>query len=275
MTGPDVPLLADLDAGLLDPDHAQEVRRAAEADPRSAEVLDALAATRADLAAVPAPVAPPDLVAGWLAALDAACGPAVDRRRSGSPGPDPGDTDPGGTDPGDRPEADPVSRAPAHPGPTPIDPVPIDPVPGGPASDGHRSGRGPRPARSGRGPAGRRAGAAGRRRWALAGGATALVVGLLVLFPAAVPEVTGVGLAAVARSTVGTTDLGEFTDPARRDGCLAAAGHPGTQVFGGRRVRWEGRPGVLLVLSTGERGVVRALVVTPDCTVLADETVGR
>ncbi|MBC8092185.1 MAG: hypothetical protein H7Y15_09660, partial [Pseudonocardia sp.] len=48
MTGPDPALLADLDAGLLDPAHAAEVRAAALADPRSAAVLEALRVTRAE-----------------------------------------------------------------------------------------------------------------------------------------------------------------------------------------------------------------------------------
>ena len=56
---PDVRLLAALDAGLLDEATAREVRAAAEADPASRAVLDALAATRAELAAEPDPPVPP------------------------------------------------------------------------------------------------------------------------------------------------------------------------------------------------------------------------
>ncbi|MDN5930541.1 MAG: hypothetical protein L0I24_05685, partial [Pseudonocardia sp.] len=93
--------------------------------------------------------------------------------------------------------------------------------------------------------------------------------------PAGPPDLTRVELAGFARSTVGTTDLGVLADPARRDGCLAAAGHPGAAVLGGRQVRLDGTPGVLLVLSTGELGTFRVLVVTPGCAVLADDVVGR
>lgn len=70
--GPDLELLADLDAGLLEPGHAERVRAAALADPASAAVLDALAATRAELAELPAPPVPTDVAARWAAALDAA-----------------------------------------------------------------------------------------------------------------------------------------------------------------------------------------------------------
>lgn len=62
-------LLADLDAGLLPPERAVRVRAAAQADPRSAAVLDALAATRAELAALGDPVLPAHLSARWTAAL--------------------------------------------------------------------------------------------------------------------------------------------------------------------------------------------------------------
>lgn len=66
---PDVGLLADLDAGLLDGARADAVRAAALADPPSAAVLDALAATRAELGALTAPPVPPQVAARWSAAL--------------------------------------------------------------------------------------------------------------------------------------------------------------------------------------------------------------
>src|SRR5688572_987133 len=59
--------LAELDAGLLDPERADLLR----ADPRSAAGLDALAATKADLAALPAIPIPTDAKARWAAALAA------------------------------------------------------------------------------------------------------------------------------------------------------------------------------------------------------------
>jgi hypothetical protein len=68
---PDLELLADLDAGVLDGDHAVRVRKAAEDDPRAAAMLAALAATRAELAALPEPPVPEHLAKRWDAALAA------------------------------------------------------------------------------------------------------------------------------------------------------------------------------------------------------------
>jgi len=80
---PDVRLLAALDAGLLDEATAREVRAAAEADPASRAVLDALAATRAELAAHPDPPVPPALAERWSAAL------AAEQARLSAPTPQP------------------------------------------------------------------------------------------------------------------------------------------------------------------------------------------
>ena len=65
----DVAALAELDAGLPDDDRAARARTAAAADPEAAAVLDALAATRAELAALPTPEVPPAVAARWAAAL--------------------------------------------------------------------------------------------------------------------------------------------------------------------------------------------------------------
>jgi hypothetical protein len=67
----DLAALADLDAGLPDPAEAARRRAAAAADPSAAAMLDALAATRAELAALPAPEVPPAAAARWKAALEA------------------------------------------------------------------------------------------------------------------------------------------------------------------------------------------------------------
>lgn len=281
MTDPDVPdvhLLADLDAGLLDPARAREVRRAALADPRSAAVLHALAATRADLAAVPAPVAPSDLVAGWMAALET--GGAGPHRQTDAAD----DAAPGRSAPDDSASSrsQDLGAASEPAGPPAQDPAAAqDPSLGG---DGPVPGRvttGPpvRPApghRTWPGTRGPHSTTLRRRGWVLlAAAAAALVVGVLALRPAGPPDLTRVELAGFARSTVGSTDLGALADPTRRDGCLTAAGHPGAAVLGGRQVRLDGMPGVVLVLSTGELGRFRVLVVTPGCAVLADDVVGR
>jgi hypothetical protein len=67
----DLAALAALDADLPDATWAAVRRRAARSDPRSAEVLDALAATRAELTALPEPEVPPETAARWEAALAA------------------------------------------------------------------------------------------------------------------------------------------------------------------------------------------------------------
>jgi hypothetical protein len=64
-------LLADLDAGLLEPTRAAEVRAAAAQDPDAAAVLAALTTTRAELGEVADPPVPAEYAARWDAALAA------------------------------------------------------------------------------------------------------------------------------------------------------------------------------------------------------------
>ena len=72
-------LLADLDAGLLDPERAAEVREAAARDADATAVLAGLAATRAELAGLADPPLPARYAARWDAALaaEAAARPAM------------------------------------------------------------------------------------------------------------------------------------------------------------------------------------------------------
>ncbi len=228
----DVAALADLDADLPDPHRAARGRAAAAADPDAAAVLDALAATRAELAALPAPDVPRDVAARWTAVLAA--------------------------------EAAPADR---HMGPRGVTEPP---------ADRHRGPRGG-PDRNARARARTRAGAGGRgpagRAWPalLAAAALAAVVGTglgaLVQRPAAAPTVTRVELVALGRTAVGTLDVGDLADPARRAACLRAVAPDaaGETLLGGRRVVLDGRPGVLLVLATGVRGGLRILTVDPGC----------
>jgi hypothetical protein len=81
----DVPALAALDADLPDAAEAGERRRAARSDPRAAEVLDALSATRADLAALPEPEVPPAVAARWAATVAAERSRQPAGRPSGRP----------------------------------------------------------------------------------------------------------------------------------------------------------------------------------------------
>jgi hypothetical protein len=76
---PDVVALAGLDAA-----EAARVRAAAATGPGAASVLDALAATRAELGALPVPDVPPAVEERWTAALTA------ERRRTDPRAPSPG-----------------------------------------------------------------------------------------------------------------------------------------------------------------------------------------
>ncbi|MFC4950315.1 hypothetical protein [Pseudonocardia sp. GCM10023141] len=67
----DLVRLAELDAGLPDDSTAAEQHAAAIADPRAAAVLEALAATRSELAAHAAGPVPPAVAARWAAAVAA------------------------------------------------------------------------------------------------------------------------------------------------------------------------------------------------------------
>jgi anti-sigma factor RsiW len=75
-------LLAGLDADLLDPARAAEVRAAAAQDPAAAAVLAGLAATRGELGELADPPVPAEYAARWDAALAAeAAVPPRPRRR--------------------------------------------------------------------------------------------------------------------------------------------------------------------------------------------------
>ena len=67
-------------------------------------------------------------------------------------------------------------------------------------------------------------------------------------------------------AAIGRTDYGPLTDPARRAGCLVANGQdPNQTPAGAMRVTLDGRPGVLMVLTTGQLAQYRLLVVGPNC----------
>jgi hypothetical protein len=207
---PDLAALAELDADLPDPGAAARLRAEVRRNPRAAAVLDALAATRADLATLPVPSVPPEVEARWEAALAA-------------------------------------ERAAAGPAP--------------PARDRHVDTRGGR----------------GRRLLLAAAVAAGLVAAGLGLLPhpdePASPAVTRVELVALGRAAVGTMDVGDLADAARRAACLRAVAPAaeGAPLLGGRQVVLDGRPGILLVLGTGTLGRLRLVVVGPGCgALLAD-----
>lgn len=236
---PDLDLLADLDAGLLDPQRAHEVRTAALADPRSAAALAALAATRAELAAQRDPPVPNGYAARWTAAL------AAESVESAGP-------------------VEAAEPDVSDPGPSTWRPAPQG-APSGPPSP--RSSASTRWHRS----------IAGRRGWwrprpaLVAAALLGVLITAGVLWPRAdpLPVVEPVGLAAAGRAALGVTDVGDLGDPDRRSGCLRAVAAPGVApdapLLGGRRVELAGRPGVLLVLAAGRPGAFRIVVVDPAC----------
>ena len=184
-------------------------------DPDDAVDLAALAATRAELAALPEPEVPPAVAARWEAAL------AAERDRA-------------------RPAAEELLPTPRR--------------------------RKLRP------------------RVVLAVSAAAAAAAAVVLgAPRPAPPVltvSGVDLVTVATSAVGVVDVGDLGDPVRREACLRAVLPDAARerLLGGRRVILDGRPGVLLVLATGARGVLHVVTVDPGCgpaggTLLAQVTV--
>ena len=283
--GPDRHLLADLDAGLLDEAAAREVRAAAAADPEAQAVLDALAATRAELAAVPDPPVPPALAARWLAALAAeqshiAAAPSqADPHTPRQTAADHPLTSASAERPADQPPhpAIPAAQSPPHP----ADHPPTSPHPPASRDLAHRgrprrtSARPDRtsaprsaPPRYGGGKARRRS-ALLRRPAVVAGVLLVAVVAAAALWrDRAAPGVDRQQLVAHALSAVGAHDTGGLDDPARRAGCLRAVEAPvgdDAPLLGGRQVTFEGRPGVLLVLGTGTRGAFDVVVVDPAC----------
>lgn len=277
MTGnldkPDIGLLADLDAGLLDETTAREVRAAAAEDPAARAVLEALAATRAELATLPEPPVPPELAARWSAAL------AAEHARLATPTPadppaEPASAPaPAASAPADRLPATATRPSGAPPAADPnADAEPATPpyrdraVPSGPAGGGRRDSR----SRPPQGPARRPA------RWVRrpAVHAAALLIAVAVVAGLRAhadrpPTLERPQLVAEALSAVGIRDTAGLTDPTRRAGCLRAVGapveHPDAPLLGGRRVAFEGDEGVLLVLGTGQRGAFDVLIVDPDC----------
>jgi hypothetical protein len=89
-------------------------------------------------------------------------------------------------------------------------------------------------------------------------------------------HLNGATLAAV----IGRSDYGPLTDPTRRAACLTANNlDPNQPPVGALQVTLDGKPGVLMVLTTGRLAQYRLLVVGPDCAAgtpdrLADAVVG-
>lgn len=256
--------IADAHAGLPDEPTAAQVLAAG--DPGTRRVVDALGATRADLRALGRERMPVSLAGSLAAALDAvddlaedpplSAGPAV---RHGAPGAD--EIDGSSVGPADtaRRAADTAPPAPPRTTERAADTVRGEPT--------HRPS--PRPGFP------RAPGRPRRRRGLVLTAAAAAVVGVVLTGPG--PGPTDLAAATGRVLADRTREVGLLEDPARLTSCLVGAGAPAPAgpLLAGRPIRLNGAEGLLLVISTGERGVVRAVVVTPGCErVLADLTVG-
>jgi hypothetical protein len=249
-----VDLLADLDAGLLEPAEAAEVRAAVARDPQAAAVLAALENTRAELGALADPPVPAQYAARWEAALAAEAAEAAPSLGTVS---------------------DPASTLPES-GPTQPDAV------------DDTGAAGPLPRLRSLSRRRRRAVVRLRRvRPALVAAVVlaAAVIGGVVWTPRepAPLSLEGVDLATAGLAVRGDFDVGRLIDPARRAGCLSAVAPPGVSpdalLLGGRDVLVDGRHGVLLLLAGGGPGRLHVVVVEPGCgpeggVLLGAQTIG-
>jgi len=249
-------LLADLHAGVPDDAAGHALRHLMAADPAAAAVFRALEATVADLAALgtaPVGVSVPATVA---ARIDAALATLT-----------------------------PITSAGTAVG------VPLPPaVPDlGTARRAMRARAGAR--RRGRAGSGRAGG--GPLAWAAAVAAVVLVGGVVSGVVGgrtdtvqgraqAQPVDLGDGqLGTAVLASLGATDLGPLQDRAVLAGCLSANGvTAGTPLLGSAEVLLRGRPGVLLLLSSGTAGIITALVVGPTCSaddpaLITQKAIGR
>lgn len=239
-----VDVLADLHAGVLEPEVAAALRPRVTADPAAAEVLAALDATVADLAALP----PPALPVPVAARIDDALAAEAARR-----------------------------NLPAVP-PAPIPPAPIPPV----SLDAARRRR--RAGWAGAGLLAAAAVAIGVVVVAGLDGQTAgtpVAGDSATAAPGSMPLALRRGaLGEAVGETLGAADYGPLGGPGQLAACLAANGVPAAaEPLGVREVTLDGRPGVLIALPAGQLGRFRLLVVGPDCgpgnpSLLADQNVG-
>lgn len=219
-----VDLLADLHAGVLEPQVAEQLWPRVRQDPDAVAVLDALDATRAELSGLSAATLIP-MPAHLAARLDAAIAVEAGTRFSTQ-----------------------IAAG------TPPRPAPIVDLARARRTRNQRLG------------------------WVAGALVAAAAVAVAVI---SIPRGTiGPGSAQAApaqlhsghingatlTAALGRTDYGPLTDPARRAGCLAANGQdPNQTPAGAMQVTLDGRPGVLMVLTTGQLARYRLLVVGPNC----------
>jgi hypothetical protein len=253
-----VDVLADLHAGVLDAAMSDELWPRVRSDPGARAVLDSLDATQAELTAL-ATRPPPPMPADLAARLDAAI--AAEAAATFAP---------------------PAPRQPTGPA-QPYPPSQVAPVADLAAARARRN---------------RRVGwGAGVLVAAAAAVAIAVVAvphggtsgpGIAEPAPttgqanggAPVALTSGHLTAATAAAALGRSDYGPLADPATRSACLAANEQDANRTpAGAMRVTLDGKPGVLMVLTTGELAQYRLLVVGPDCAAghpdtLADTVIG-
>lgn len=245
-------LVADLHAGVLDQETADELLPRIQADPAASELLAALEATSAELADLPAPALPDDVAAKLDDALEA-------ELRAWSAAPEAENSDSG-----DARQDDPDRSAPV-----------IDLA----AARDRRRKR-----------AGWTAGlitAAAAVTGIVVLGTTALQQTGDTDNAAAPPQDGPPPLALRGDAfpanqlgqALGAEQYGELADPAQLIGCLQANGVNSGNPLGAREVTINGEPGRALVLQGGGIGRFRILIVGPECgpdrpATISDSTLG-
>jgi hypothetical protein len=274
-----VDVLADLHAGVLEEAVSDELWAKVRSDPEASAVLDSLDATRAELTGL-ASRPPPPMPAQFAARLDAAL--AAEAAAMFAP---PAPRQPAAAPPlVGRPQQPtrqqnepPQQVAPQQTGPHQTGPRQVAPQQQVTPVVDLATARNRRNKRMGWGAGVLVAAAAAIAVVVVAiphGGTT----GPGVAEPAPTVGASGTGgggavaltsghlTAATAASALGRSDYGPLTDPAARSACLSANGQDADRTpAGAMRVTLDGKPGVLMVLTTGKLAQYRLLVVGPDC----------
>jgi hypothetical protein len=240
-----VDLLADLQAGVLDPQQAAELRQRADADPEAREILAALEATEADLREFALAPAPP-MPAHFAARLDAAIA-AESQARAQAMVPQ---------------QARPPQREAQFTGQPGGQPAPVTNLAEARKRRNRKMGIG----------VGIFAAAAAAAGIAFAvlpgnGGTGGIAIPTGDAPPAQGPlnfksEELGKEQLEAARNQ---NDYGPFSDQQKRSACFEANNVSATaDPIGGKQVTVDGKPGTLFVLTSGA-GQFRLLAVGPDC----------
>ncbi|MGW4482599.1 hypothetical protein ACWEOE_02045 [Amycolatopsis sp. NPDC004368] len=245
-----VDVLADLHAGVLDEHEAAQLWPRVQADPEARAIIDALEATTADLAALAAEPAPP-MPAEFAARIDQALAAEAASRQAAS-----------------FPVSGSVAGSP-EPGAAPV----VDLA------------------------------AARRRRnkrlgWSagILTAAAAAIVALAITVPGTSSEpgtagvaapvgpsvgADGSGAEALLGGAMGVRDFGPLQDEQHLDACVSAAGlDPNVRPEGIRPVTVDGKPGVLVIYTTGQLAQFRLVAFGAGCgpghaDVLFDKVVGK